>query len=74
MVAKPFSSSEISFAGSDVCEELEDFATSEDEETGVSCEDEIMDELVCATEDEDRRWLLRDELELFFVPLDDELC
>ena len=39
----------------------------------MSCEDEIMDELVCATEDEDRRWLLRDELELFFVPLDDEL-
>jgi hypothetical protein len=45
-VAKPFSSSEISFAGSDVCEELEDFATSEDEETGVSCDDEIADELV----------------------------
>ena len=44
--AKPFSSSEISFAGSDVCEELEDFATSEDEETGVSCDDEIADELV----------------------------
>ena len=45
-VAKPFSSSEISFAGSDVCEELEDFATSEDEETSVSCDDEIADELV----------------------------
>ena len=70
MVAKPFSSSVILTGG----DAVDDDETSFCDDACVSCDDEIIDELVCTTEDEDRRWLLRDELELFFVPLDDELC